>query len=111
MGKVKLIKLPPYLKNMVKESISNRRPMTREGATSFTREETEKYLRMYLSGYPGKLVAEYYGVTPSRVYNAIPAFTGRYYRQLSALNRKKRKLGHKLVTVEEFFDNEMYTPI
>jgi len=112
MGKIKLIKLPVALKAMLKDSIAGRRAtMTRRGATSYTYQEAEKYLRMYLSGYVPKIIAEYYDVTATRVYNGIPQFTGRYYRQLSALNRKKRKLGHKLVTVEEFFDNEMYTPI
>ena len=111
MGKIKLIKLPADLKAMLKNDIAGKRPMTREGATSYTYQEVEKYLRMYLSGYVPRIIAEYYDVTSHRVYNGIPHFTGRYYRQLSALNRKKRKLKHKLVTVEEFFDNEMYTPI
>ena len=112
MGKIKLIKLPADIKAMLKDDVAGKRStMVRNGATSYTYEEKEKYLRMYLSGYVPTTIAAHYDVTPIRVYNGIPQFTSTrgYYRQLFILNRKKQKLKHKLVTVKEFFDNEMYT--
>ena len=113
MGKVKLIKLPTDIKKRIKNSLKNTRPMTREGATSYTEKEVLMYVRMYLSGYTPKIIAEYYDVPMHRVYNGMMShfMIGAYYKQLSALNRNKRRMKHKLVGVDEFFDNEMYTPV
>lgn len=113
MGKIKLVKLPAHIRKRVKESIKGTRSMTRDGATSYTDEEVLKYVRMYLSGYAPRIIAEYYDVPMHRVYNGMMShfMIGAYYKQLSALNRKKQKLKHKLVGVDEFFENEMYTPV
>lgn len=113
MGKIKLVKLPSGIKKRVKESIKETRRIKRTGATPYTDKEVLTYVRMYLSGYAPRIIAEYYDVPMHRVYNGMMNhfMIGEYYRQLSALNRKKQKLKHKLVGVDEFFDNEMYTPV
>jgi hypothetical protein len=111
MGKVKLIKLPNYINSNIKNKIKAKNPINREGATPYTYKEVQKYTRMYVSGYTPEVIGEYYDVPRHRVYNGIREGSiswTRGFAKLRALNAKKRKMGHKLVGVEEFFDNNMH---
>ena len=111
MGKMKLIRVPKFMRDMIRTALKTKRPMTREGSAPYTYDEVYNYMRMYISGYTPAIIAEYYDVKPSRVYNAMTngGFTyRRSFVKLRALNARKRKLGHKLVGVQEFFDNDLY---
>ena len=99
------------MRDRIRTELKAKQPITREGATSYTYDEVYNYMHMYISGYTPVVIGEHYGAAPSRVYNAMTngGFTYRHnFVKLRALNAKKRRLGHKLVGVQEFFDNNLH---
>lgn len=104
MGKVKTINLPDTWKKQIKGSVKSVLAI-RPDYTAYTHKEVKKYLRMYLSGYTMKEVAEHYAVSPNRVNNSVRRHFSRnmkYWSNMSKANRKRRLGDMKLITVPEW---------
>ena len=104
MGKVKTIELPDHFKKQIKGSVKSVLAI-RPDYIAYTHKEVKNYLRMYLSGYTMKEVAEHYNVPVHRAQNSVRRHFSRnmkYWARMSKLNRMRRLGGLKLITVSEW---------